>query len=136
MKTFYLAIILGVSLIAGCSFFVSGNFILDKDSPLPIWFENTNQIPREKTRVKITIYEAYHGVPGKIKIKIYGPNDKKLAKSTGTWQWHPISLKKIKEGNAEEPIWTIVKVKGTSEIYEQSEQNNILKIVDAPPKDK
>ncbi len=125
------AILVGVFL-TSCSFIVSGHFQLDKESPLPIWFKNDAAISRENISVKITSYEAYNYMPGKIKFKIYDSDGKKLADATGTWEWHPKSLKKIKEGSAGVPNWTIVKVKGTSEVYEQRERNDILKIVSGP----
>lgn len=127
----HLFISIALFIMMGCSV-VSGNFVLDNKSPLPVWFKNQSNIPRENLTVEITIFEAYEYRPGKVSFKIFDSNGKKLTTATGTWEWHPISLKRIKEGNAGVPSWTIIKVNGTTEVYEQGPRNNLLRIVGDP----
>jgi hypothetical protein len=119
-------------LFSGCSGCVeSGRFVLDEKSKLPVWFDKNHELSRSNYNVEIIIYEEWSNRPGKIKFIIKELNNKVIDKATGLSEWHPITSKRIENGNAFPPNWSIVRVRGTEEIYEQSELNNILKIVPA-----
>jgi hypothetical protein len=118
--------------LAGCSGCVeSGSFVLDEKSTLPIWFDNNDEMPRSNYHVRIIIYEVWSNRPGKVKIIIKDANNKTIDKATGLWKWHQVSSKRIENGNAFEPTWSIATVRGTEEIYEHSVPGDILKIVPA-----
>ena len=107
----------------GC---VSGYFKLDPQSRLPTWFNNKNNIPREKLNIEITIYERTTSPKGKVNINI-SSNGKIIQGAEGTWCYHPKSLKKSENSP---PNWIIIDINGVQEIYEHRERNDILKIVD------
>jgi hypothetical protein len=121
-----LAAIIGLG---GCSGggFVSGKFVLDKASRLPAWFTPTQSVSRQDVEVHITIYEQTTSPVGNVKIKITCSNQV-MDKATGTWRWHPKSLKSDHPANP--PCWGIFKIRGAEEIYEQTERNDRLRIVD------
>ena len=124
----FLFLVLTLSVIFfACSGCVSGNFKLDPQSRLPAWFHNKNNIPREKLDVDITIYETTTSTDAKVKL-IISSNGKTIEKAEGLYWYHPKSLKK--KIPAEPPNWCIYEINGTQEIYEQREENNILRIVD------
>ena len=128
-STIVLIIVLLLTSCSGC--IESGRFVLDDESNLPIWFDKKHKLPRNNYTVEIIIYEEWSNRPGKIRIIIKDKDNRRIDKATGLSEWHPISLKRIENGNAFPPNWSIVRVRGTEEIYEQSELNNILKIVPA-----
>jgi len=123
---FFLALTLSI-IVCVCSGCVSGNFKLDPQSRLPAWFHNKNNIPREKLDVDIIEYETTTSPKAKVKV-IISSNGKTIEKAEGLYWYHPKSLKK--KIPAEPPNWCIYEINGTQEIYEQREENNILRIVD------
>lgn len=110
-----------------CSGCVSGEFKLDPQSRLPRWFNNINNIPRNKLNIEIIEYETTTSNKGKVKV-IISSNGKIIEEAEGLWWFHPKSLKK--KIPAEPPSWGIIEINGTQEIFEQKEENNILRIVD------
>jgi len=67
---------------------------------------------------------------GKVEIKIMDSSRNILKKTSGKWFWHPESAKRIDAGNREPPLWVIVEINDTQEIYEQKTTGNTLMIVD------
>lgn len=126
-----LAAVFAVGVLEGCSRegFVSGRFILDTASRLPTWFTPTQSIPRQDVEVHITMYEPTTSLSGKVEVEVAYSN-RVLDKATGTWRWHPKSLKSDRPANP--PTWTIIEIRGTEEIYEQAGRNDVLTIVDRP----
>lgn len=124
--------LLNTLILGSCSVCVSSHFFLDDTSDLPEWFINKSSQPRSEFVIEIFEYEAYYYKPGKIKIVIKDLDGNTIVKAKGTWRWHPISLERIKDGNANPPSWIIVEINDTIEIYAQSKPGNILKIVKAP----
>jgi len=123
-------LIFSFTICSSCDGFVSGYFKLDPQSRVPAWFKNKKKIPREKLDFKIIIYETTTSSRGKVKI-IVSSNGIIISEVEGLCWYHPKSFKKAVP--AEPPSWTIIEINETREVYEQSERNDILKIVDEPP---
>lgn len=116
-------------LVVSCGLIESENFELATNSPLPKWFTKPDNIQREKIIVRINTYEAYSSEEGIVTITIQSSNGSMLKKAKGSWVWHKSSVKKHSAGDRTPPNRIVLKINGTEEIYEQSVDNNILKII-------
>ncbi|HZM06313.1 MAG TPA: hypothetical protein VFC44_25210 [Candidatus Saccharimonadales bacterium] len=113
---------------------VSGIFTLREDSPLPSWFVLPKELRRDQVAVTITEYESTTSNVWKVRVTvrrkhhwIFGV----IQEHWGTVDWHPDSSRE-RTPAAEYPNWVVIKIGGTKEVYEQSEANNLLKIVKKP----
>ena len=122
MRTWVMVVLLLV--VAGCSGggFISSNFVLSHDSPLPEWFKSN----QSKQQFIIDIYETTFSSMGKVRITVLDSQGKMIDRVEGKWQWHPETLTR---SSISYPKWILIKVKNTAEIYEQLELTNTLKIV-------
>ena len=131
-KIITLSSVLITILIISCSPFASGNFTLDGESRMPIWFDKHKQFSRENYDIEVVIYEHGFSNYGKVNIIIRDTKRGVVEKEVGTWKWHPVSSQNIKNGNTSPPLWYVIKIQETEEIYEQTSRNNLLKIVNKP----
>jgi len=108
---------------------VSGIFRLREDSALPSWVALSPDAVRDGVNVTITAYEATTTPKWKVKFQV---RDKKtgriIQEVIGSGYWHPDSERE-KAPAGTYPNWVIIEVNGTKDIYEQSEANDLLKIV-------
>jgi hypothetical protein len=114
---------------------ISGTFRLRDDSPLPSWFTLPLGMTRDQVSVSITDYEET--TPGwKVRFVVRDKHRwmfNKIQEQMGHGYWHPDSLRQNPPGGSY-PNWIIIAVKGTKEVYEQSEHDHrdLLKIVKKP----
>jgi hypothetical protein len=101
---------------------LGSQFVLAEDSKLPVWFTNKSNIPRENLEVQIAMAGLF---PNRIKISIFSDGHV-IEKATGTWRWHPKSLK---NNPLALPEWIIININGTEEIYEHREEDDVQRIV-------
>jgi hypothetical protein len=132
MKNWLLAVAL-VALTVSCdrNGIVSGYFRLRDDSPLPSWVVLPTGTTRDQVSVKITIYEATTTLQWKVRFEIQDKRRwvfKTIQEDFGYGYWHPDSLRKSPPGGTY-PNWIVIEAKGTKEVYESSEANDLLKIV-------
>ena len=132
MKNWLLAVAL-VALTVSCdrNGIVSGYFRLRDDSPLPSWVVLPTGTTRDQVGVKITIYEATTTLQWKVRFEIQDKRRwvfKTIQEDLGYGYWHPDSLRKNPPGGTY-PNWIVIEAKGTKEVYESSEANDLLKIV-------
>jgi hypothetical protein len=130
MKRLLLAVAL-VALTVSCNGIVSGYFRLRDDSPLPSWAVLPAGMTRDQANVRITIYEATTSPQWKVRFEIRNKRRwffKTIQKDYGYGYWHPDSLRRSPPGGTF-PNWIVIEVKGTKEVYESSEANDLLKIV-------
>lgn len=110
---------------------VSAYLRLREDSPLPSWVVLPAGITRDQVSVTITVYEATTTPRWKERFVI---RDKRrwmfstIEEQMGEGYWHPDSERE-KAPAGTYPNWVIVEVKGTKDIYEHSEANDLVKIV-------
>jgi hypothetical protein len=135
MKRLLLALtLLGITASCDQHGVVSGYFRLRSDSPLPAWVILPSGVGRRDVNVDITIYEATTTLKRRIRFVVH---DKRrwvfntIQEATGYGYWHPDSERE-KAPAGTYPNWEIVDVNGTKEVYEQSEANNLLRIVKKP----
>jgi hypothetical protein len=125
---------------------ISGIFRLREDSPLPSWLVLPKGMTRDQVNVTIIIYESTYDKAtstwNKSKVRfivfkkhrwIFNALNKmwvfnKIQEQMGEEYWHPDSLRQNPPGGTY-PNWTIVEVNGTKDVYEQSEFNDLLRIV-------
>jgi hypothetical protein len=106
-------------------------FRLRDDSPLPSWVSLPTGVSRDQVSVTITRYEATTTPKWKVRIVVRVARQGVLQEEIGYGFWHPDSEReKIPAGAY--PNWVIIEVKGTKEVYEQSEANDLLRIVKKP----
>jgi len=109
-------------------------FRLRDDSPLPSWFLLPAGISRDHVSVLITDYEATTTPQWKVRFVIYDNRHwffNTIQEQMGIGYWHPDSERE-KAPAAIYPHWIIIEVNGTKDVYEQSESNDLLKIVKKP----
>jgi hypothetical protein len=108
---------------------VGANFHLRNDSPLPTWFVLPKEVSREQVSVAITVYEATTSPQWKERFVIRDrKNGRVLQEAMGYANWHPDSERE-KAPAGTYPNWVIAEVNGTQDVYEQSESNDLLRIV-------
>ena len=106
-------------------------FRLSSDSPLPSWVSLPTGVGRDQLSITITRYEATTTPKWKVRFVVRGARQGVLQEEIGYGYWHPDSKReKIPAGTY--PNWVIIEVKGTKEVYEQSEANDLLRIVKKP----
>jgi hypothetical protein len=106
-------------------------FRLRDDSPLPSWVVIPEGISRDQISVTIIRYEATITPKCKVRFVVRDKHQQILQEEIGYEYWHPDSEReKIPAGTY--PNWSIIEVKGTKEVYEQSEANDLLRIVKKP----
>ncbi len=130
MKRWLFAIVLaGLTVSCDRNGEVSGIFRLRDDSPLPSWVALPPGTTRDAVSVTITTYEATTSPQWKERFLV---RDRKsgqiIQEAMGVGYWHPDS-ERLKAPAATYPNWVIIEVSGTKEVYEQSEANDLLKIV-------
>lgn len=140
MKASFIGHVFLVAIIASAAFdacspngVVSGRFVLDRSSRLPIWFKLPQTVPRDDIAVQITVYEPTTSDQGKVSVSVMYSNQV-LDRAVGVWRWHPESVRSGRPANP--PNWIMCEIRGTVEIYEQAERNDVLRIVDRPSKKK
>lgn len=135
MKNCLLALVF-VGLITSCDRhgFISGYFRLREDSPLPSWIALPPGTTRDEVSVAITIYEATTTPQTKVRFVVRNKRTGRIIQEAmGIGYWHPDS-KREKAPAGTYPKWEIIEVNGTKEVYEQSEFNDLLRIVKKPLK--
>jgi hypothetical protein len=113
---------------------VSGYFRLRDDSPLPSWVAIPDGMSRDRLSVAITVYEATTTPQWKARFVVLDKRRwifRKVQEEIGYGYWHPDSLREKHPGGTY-PNWMIIEVKGTNEVYESSEANDLLRIVKKP----
>ncbi len=106
-------------------------FRLRDDSPLPSWVSLPPGTSRDQVSVTITRYEATTTPTWKVRFVVQGTRQGVLQEEVGYGYWHPDSERE-KTPAGTYPNWVIIEVKGTKEVYEQSESNDFLRIVKKP----
>ncbi len=107
----------------------SAIFLLRADSPLPSWVVLPPGTTRDRISVTITTYEATTAPKWKEKFEVQDKGSGRIIQEAiGYGYWHPDSERE-KAPAGTYPNWVIVEINGTEEVYEQSEANNLLKIV-------
>jgi len=89
---------------------------------------------RDQLNVDITVYEATTTPQWKVRFVVLNKRRwifRKVQEEIGDGYWHPDSLREKHPGGTY-PNWVILEVNGTKEVYEQSEANDLLKIVKRP----
>lgn len=130
MKHWLLAVAL-VGLTVSCdrNGVISAIFRLREDSPLPSWVVLPPGTTRDEVSVTITTYEATTTPKWKEKCEVRDKRSGRIIQQAfGYGYWHPDSERE-KAPAGTYPNWVIVEVNGTKEVYEQSESNDLLKIV-------
>jgi hypothetical protein len=94
---------------------------LHPDSPLPKWIIIPDNVNREEVQVKFFL-----SLEGRVDIEVY-LNGRSIESVRGKKIWHP---KSIQKGLNTYPTWSIIEVKGVSEIYEHRQLGHWLYIVD------
>jgi hypothetical protein len=133
MKHWLLAVVLvGITVSCDRNGTISGIFRLREDSPLPSWVVLPPGTTRNQVSVRITTYEATTTPTWKEKFEVRDKkNGRIIQEAMGSGYWHPDSERK-KAPTGTYPNWVIIEVNGTNDIYEQSEANDLLKIVKNP----
>jgi hypothetical protein len=130
MKRWLLTLAL-VGLVASCdrNGVISANFRLREDSPLPSWVVLPAGTTRDEVSVTITTYEATTIPQWKERFVVRDKRSGRIIQEAiGSGYWHPDSERE-KAPAGTYPNWVIIEVNGTKDIYEQSEANDLLKIV-------
>ncbi len=84
---------------------------------------------RDEVSVTITTYEATTTPRWKEKFQVRDKrNGRIIQEAIGSGYWHGDSERE-KAPSATYPNWVIIEVNGTNDIYEQSEANDLLRIV-------
>ena len=108
---------------------VSAYLRLRADSPLPSWVMLPPGTTRDEVSVSITTYEATTTPQWKERFVVRNKTSGRIIQEViGTGYWHPVSERE-KAPAGTYPNWVIIEVNGTKEVYEQSEANDLLKIV-------
>jgi hypothetical protein len=108
---------------------VSAVFRLRQDSPLPSWVVLPAGVTRDEVGVAITTYEATTTPQWKERFVVRNTKTGQIIQEAmGIGYWHPDS-ERDKAPAGTFPNWVIIEVNGTKEVYEQSEANDLLKIV-------
>jgi hypothetical protein len=113
---------------------VGAVFRLRDDSQLPSWVVLPEGVSRSQVSVTITRYEATTIPKWKVRFVVRNTRRwsfQKIQEEIGYGYWHPDSERE-KTPAGTFPNWVIIEVKGTKEVYEQSESNDLLKIVKKP----
>jgi hypothetical protein len=109
-------------------------FRLRDGSPLPSWVITPEGARRDQVSITITRYEATDTSKWKVRFVVREKRrwfSQKIQEEIGYGYWHPDSAReKTPAGNY--PNWIIIEIKGTKEVYEQSEPNDLLRIVTKP----
>jgi hypothetical protein len=109
-------------------------FRLRDDPPLPSWVVIPKGVSRAQVSVTITRYEATTIPKWKVRFEVRNKRRwffQKIQEEIGYGYWHSDSERE-KTPAGTFPNWVIIEVKGTKEVYEQSEPNDLLKIVKKP----
>jgi len=110
---------------------IGAYFRLRDDSPLPKWLVLPPGMTHDQVKIEIVRYEATFTPKCKVRFVVSDNQGHILQEQIGYMSWHPASLReKIPAGTY--PNWTVVEVKGTNQVYEQSEANDLLRIVNKP----
>jgi len=123
--------LLGISVSCDRNGFVSAYLRLREDSPLPSWVVLPAGTTRDQVSVAITIYEATTTPKWKVRFVI---RDKRrwifstIQEQRGEGYWHPDSERE-KAPAGTYPNWVIIDVGGKKDVYEQSEANDLVRIV-------
>jgi hypothetical protein len=108
---------------------ISAIFRLREDSPLPSWVALPPGTTRDEVSVTITTYEATTTPQWKERFVVRNKTSGQIIQEViGSGYWHPDSERE-KAPAGIYPNWVIIEVNGTNEVYEQSEANDLLKIV-------
>ena len=108
---------------------ISAIFRLRDDSPLPAWVALPPDTTRDAVSVTITTYEATTTPQWKVRFVVRNKTSGRIIQEViGSGYWHPDSERE-KAPAGTYPNWVIIEVNGTKEVYEQSETNDLLKIV-------
>ena len=102
-------------------------FRLREDSPLPVWAILPKETARSEVDVTMTLYTA-NSSRWKVHFVFKSKSGKVFMKKNGEAFWHPDSARQPTPGSVF-PNWIVVEVDNTLEVYEQSESNDLLKIV-------
>jgi hypothetical protein len=130
MKTWLIAAAL-VGLTVSCDLNgpVSGKFRLREDSLLPSWLTLPAGTTRDAVSVTITSYERTGPPTWLVKFEVRDKRSGRIIqKVMGTGYWHPDSERE-KAPAGTFPNWIVIEINGMKDVYEQSEFNDLLKIV-------
>jgi hypothetical protein len=124
---------------AGCDLrygVLETSFRLADDSRLPKWFNVPKGYSRSDLRVTIDFYTSPCFFCKDTVTTLYGPppDNKEIMKKAGKFRWHPLSDRDLynKYPATKFPNYTIVKVDGIDEVFEQRQAGNSLYITDDP----
>ena len=130
MKHWLLAFAM-VSLVVSCdrNGTISAIFRLRDDSPVPSWLVLPTGTTRDQVSITIITYEATTSPQYKERFVVRDKRTGRILQEViGSGYWHPDSERqRVPAGTY--PNWVIIEVNGTKEVYEQSEANDLLKIV-------
>ncbi len=102
---------------------------LRDDSPLPSWVVLPAGVARSDVSVKITAYESTTTPQWKERFVVLDRRSGRIIQDAiGSAFWHPDSERE-KAPAGTYPNWVIAEVNGIKDIYEQSERNDLLRIV-------
>jgi hypothetical protein len=133
LPTLFLAMLVATSCSVDRHGVIGANFRLRKESPLPSWLTLPEDVDPKTVRIKINRYEATAGKKWKVRVIVHTDAGRTLADKIGYSYWHSQSEKEARPAGTF-PNWTIFEIEGTKDVYEQSEFNDLLKIVDKPLK--
>ena len=132
MKTL-IAILVVAALATSCfdqNGVIEAMFRLRPDSPLPSWLLLPAGFKPKDAQIAITDYEATTMSEWKVKFVIRDKaTGQRLPDVMGIGYWHPDSER------VPQPIypnWIVIQVNGIKDVYQQSEANDLLKIVKKP----
>lgn len=106
-------------------------FRLRDDSTLPQWFVLPSGMSRGQVNIEIVRYEATFTPKCKVRFVISDKQSHVLQEKLGYMWWHPDSEREDRPAGTL-PSWSIIEVDGIKEVYEKSERNELLRIVEKP----
>ena len=109
--------------------FVENELELAPESRLPIWFKMPAKYSRSDITVTITTYSSPLGFKTRIVIHGPAPDFKVLMDKVGTKRMHPYTEQR---GYFQYPLYAIISIAGTEEVYEQRRPEPIFYISDDP----
>lgn len=109
---------------------ITSEFQLASESKLPVWFKMPQNRSRSDYYVRI-VFRDYIPFYPKVGFYIYeqGRPEKLVSTKTGSFRWHPETIKK---GSNHYPQYMIIRVDGVDEIYVHPKRDNILYVFDNP----
>lgn len=115
--------------------FIESNFVLSGDSRLPKFVSIPNEINIKDTTTKIIFYTGIFPYDARVIVYTKSPEHKILYDEAGTFKWHPLTEKQLKNefGYKIYPHYMIIKIDNIEEVFEARTEGNVLYVTDSVP---